>query len=85
MARHRHVCGYDFMAATTRDRRAFRLLVIIDEYTRDCLAIYVARRIISDDILRVLAQLFVGKDALCDLRCDNNSTELTAKAVKEWL
>jgi transposase InsO family protein len=79
-----HVWSYDFVAARTRDGRAFRLLVIIDEYTRECLAIYVARRITSDDVLGVLAQLFVGKGAPCHLRSDNG-TEFTAKAVREWL
>jgi transposase InsO family protein len=56
-----HAWSYDFVAARTRDGRAFRLLVIIDEFSRECLAIYVARRITSDDVLGVLAQLFVGK------------------------
>jgi len=79
-----HVWSYDFVAARTRDGRAFRLLVIIDEYSRECLAIYVARRITSDDVLGVLAQLFVGKGTPCYLRSDNG-TEFTAKAVREWL
>ena len=79
-----HVWSYDFVAARTRDGRAFRLLVIIDEHTRECLAIYVARKITSDDVLGVLAQLFVGKGAPCHLRSDNG-TEFTAKAVREWL
>jgi len=79
-----HVWSYDFVAARTRDGRAFRLLVIIDEHTRECLTIYVARRITSDDVLGVLAQLFVGKGAPCYLRSDNGA-EFTAKAVREWL
>ena len=65
-------------------KQFLRLLVIIDEFSRECLAIYVARRITSDDVLGVLAQLFVGKGAPCHLRSDNG-TELTAKAVREWL
>jgi putative transposase len=79
-----HVWSYDFVAARTRDGRAFRLLVIIDEFSRECLAIYVARRITSDDVLGVLAQLFVGKGSPCHLRSDNG-TEFTAKVVREWL
>jgi putative transposase len=79
-----HVWSYDFVAARTRDGRAFRLLVIIDEFSRECPAIYVARRITSDDVLGVLAQLFVGKGAPCHLRSDNGP-EFTAKAVREWL
>lgn len=79
-----HVWSYDFVAARTRDGRTFRLLVIIDEFSRECLAIYVARRITSDDVLGVLAQLFVEKGAPCHLRSDNG-TEFTAKVVREWL
>jgi transposase InsO family protein len=78
------VWSYDFVAARTRDGRAFRLLVIIDEFSRECLAVYVARRITSDDVLRVLARLFVEKGAPCHLRSDNGP-EFTAKVVREWL
>lgn len=72
------------IVARTRDRRAFRLLVIIDEHTRECLAIYAARRITSDDVLGILAQLFVERGAPCYLRSDNGP-EFTAKVVQEWL
>ena len=68
----------------TSDGRAFRLLTIIDEYSRECLAIDVARRITSDDVLERLAQLFVERGAPAYLRSDNG-TEFTAKAVREWL
>ena len=79
-----HVWSYDFIVARTRDRRAFRLLAIIDEHTRECLAIYAARRITSDDVLGILAQLFLERGAPCYLRSDNGP-EFTAKVVQEWL
>ena len=46
-----HVWSYDFVKCRTSDGRAFRLLTVIDEYTRECLAIDVARRITADDVL----------------------------------
>ena len=79
-----HVWSYDFIVARTRDRRAFRLLAIIDEHTRECLAIYAARRITSDDVLGILAQLFLERGAPCYLRSDNGP-EFTALVVREWL
>jgi transposase InsO family protein len=50
-----HVWSYDFVQARTRDGRAFRMLTVIDEFTRECLAIDVARRLTSDDVLERLA------------------------------
>jgi putative transposase len=79
-----HIWSYDFMVARTRDGRAFRLLVIIDEHSRECLAIDVARRIRSDDVLGRLTQLFVERGAPHYLRSDNGP-EFTAKVVREWL
>jgi len=64
------------MAARTRDGRA--LLTIIDEYTRESLAIYVVRMITGDDVLGVLARLFVEKGSPCYLRSDNG-LEFTAR------
>ncbi len=51
-----HVWSYDFMHARTHAGRAFRLLTIIDEYSRECLAIKVARRLTSEDVLDQLTQ-----------------------------
>jgi putative transposase len=55
-----------------------------DEYSRECLAIEVARRIRSDDVLQVLAELFVRHSAPDYIRSDNGS-EFTAKVVRDWL
>ena len=79
-----HVWSYDFVQARTRDGRAFRMLNVIDEYTRECLAIDVARRLTSDDVLERLSDLFVRRGVPGHIRSDNGP-EFTAKAVREWL
>ncbi len=79
-----HVWAYDFVMARTHDGRTFRMLTIIDEYTRECLAIDVARHLRSDDVLYRLAELFVDRGPPAHIRSDNGS-EFTAKAVREWL
>ena len=56
-----HVWSYDFVMARTHDGRAFRILVIIDEFTRECLALVVARQLRSDDVMYCLAELFVDR------------------------
>ena len=82
--RPNHVWAYDFVMDRTRDGRAIRLLAIIDEYTRVCLAIRVARRIRSTDVMLALAELMVTRGVPGHIRSDNGP-EFTAKAVREWL
>lgn len=60
------------------------MLTIIDEYTRECLAIIVARKLKSDDVLQALADLFATRGVPDHIRSDNG-TEFTAKAVREWI
>ena len=79
-----HVWAYDFVHARTRDGRSFRMLVIIDEYTRECLAIDVARKLDHDDVLERLAWLMATRGVPDHIRSDNGS-EFTAKAVRDWL
>ena len=79
-----HVWAYDFVQARTHDGRAFRLLTVIDEYTRECLAIQVARQIRSDDVVQLLADLFVLRGPPEHLRSDNGP-EFCAQALREWL
>jgi transposase InsO family protein len=79
-----HVWSYDFVQARTRDGRAFRMLTVIDEFSRECLAIDVARRLTGDDVLERLSDLFVRQGVPEHLRSDNGP-EFTAKAVREWL
>jgi len=79
-----HVWSYDFVMAWTSNGKAFRILVIIDEYTRECLAMRVARRITSGDVLEVLYELFLLKGVPEHIRSDNGP-EFTAKEVRRWL
>jgi len=81
---HHHVWAYDFVQARTHDGRAFRMLTVIDEFSRECLAIEVARHIHSDDVLHVLTELFTQHGPPDYIRSDNGS-EFTAKVVREWL
>jgi transposase InsO family protein len=66
-----HVWAYDFVADRTHEGRAFRMLTIIDEYTRECLAIIVGRRINSHDVLYTLADRFIRRGIPKHLRSDN--------------
>jgi len=79
-----HVWAYDFVADRTHDGRAFRMLTIIDEYTRECLAIVVDRKLRSPDVIATLAELFLRRDLPEHIRSDNGP-EFCAKAVREWL
>ena len=84
LERKDHVWSYDFVQARTRDGRAFQMLTVIDEYTRECLAIEVARKLKSDDVLECLTGLFVRRGVPDHIRSDNGP-EFTAKAVRGWL
>jgi putative transposase len=79
-----HVWSYDFTAARTHDGRPLRMLTVLDEYTRECLAIVVARKLKSDDVLHTLAELFAEHGVPEHLRSDNGP-EFTAKVVRTWL
>ncbi len=79
-----HVWAYDFVLARTHDGRALRMLTLVDEFTRECLAIDVARRLDSEDVLERLAWLFVTRGVPKHIRSDNGS-EFTARSVREWL
>jgi len=79
-----HVWSYDFMMGRTAEGRAFKILVIIDEYTRECLRILVRRHIKSQDVLDQLYDLLLLRGAPEHIRSDNG-LEFTAKAVREWL
>ena len=79
-----HVWSYDFMTARTANGRAFRILNIIDEHSRECLGILVARHITADDVIEVLSTLFITVGIPEHIRSDNGP-ELTAKALRQWL
>jgi putative transposase len=79
-----HVWSYDFVKSRTEDGKAFRVLTIIDEFTRECPAMLVARRITSQDVIDQLFQLFILRGIPEYLRSDNGS-EFTARAIRKWL
>ena len=79
-----HVWSYDFVQDRTHDGRKFRMLTVIDEFTRRCLAIVVERRLKSDNVLHCLTELFVKHGPPDHIRSDNGS-EFTAIAVRTWL
>ena len=79
-----HVWSYDFVADRTQDGRAIKILTVIDEYSRESLAILAARKIKSDDVLHCLTDLFVKHGPPEHIRSDNGP-EFTAKAVRNWL
>ena len=82
--RPNHVWSYDFVQDRTQDGRAFRMLVVLDEFTRRCLAIVVARRLRSDDVLQCLTDLFVTHGPPEHIRSDNGP-EFVAINVRDWL
>jgi len=79
-----HVWSYDFVAERTHDGRPIKILTVIDEYSRECLAIVVERRLQSDDVLNCLTELFVKHGSPEHIRSDNGP-EFTAKVVRQWL
>ena len=79
-----HVWAYDFVLVRTQDSRAVRLLTVIDEYTRECLAIRADRQIRSSDVIETLAELMMIRGVPDHIRSDNGP-ESPARAVREWL
>ncbi len=79
-----HVWAYDFLTDRTHAGKAFRLLTVLDEFTRECLAIVVARRLTAGDVLATLTRLFVERGVPEHLRSDNGPA-LCAKVVRGWL
>ena len=79
-----HVWAYDIVATRTHDGRAVRILVVLDEFTRECLAIRVGRHLKADDVLHCLSELFVWRGVPEHIRSDNGP-EFTANVVRSWL
>ena len=79
-----HVWAYDFVEDRTRDGRKFRMLCVVDEFTREALAIRVARRLSSSDVIDTLADLFIARGAPAHIRSDQGP-EFVAEAVKAWI
>ena len=82
--RSNHVWAYDFVEDRTRNGRKFRMLNVVDEFTRECLAIRVARKLKSADVIDVLTDLFIMRGVPGHIRSDNGP-EFVASAVKDWI
>ena len=79
-----HVWSYDFVEDRTHDGRKYRMLNVIDEFTHECLAIRVARKLKAIDVIDVLSDLFILRGVPGHIRSDNGP-EFVAKAVQEWI
>jgi len=79
-----HVWSYDFVHCRTDDGRAFRTLNIIDEYSRECLAIRVDRKLNSGNVIDALSDLFILRGIPSFIRSDNGP-EFIAQAVQDWI
>jgi putative transposase len=79
-----HVWSYDFVEDRTHDGRKYRMLNIIDEFTRECLAIRINRKLNSTDVIDVLTDLFILRGAPGHVRSDNGP-EFIARAVQDWI
>ena len=79
-----HVWCWDFAFDRTENGTTLKWLSIIDEYTRECLALKVSRGITSEDVLDTLAELFAMRGVPQAIRSDNGP-EFVAKAIQAWL
>lgn len=79
-----HVWSHDFMDDMTERGRQIRILDIVDEFSRECLAIKAGRSITSVDVIEVLDYLALTRGIAAYIRSDNGP-EFIAKAVKEWI
>ena len=84
-AEHRnHVWSYDFVEDRTHEGRKYRMLNVIDEFTHECLAIRVARKLKAVDVIDVLSDLFILRGVPGHVRSDNGP-EFIARALQDWI
>lgn len=79
-----HVWAYDFVFDQTADGRRLKCLTVVDEFTRQGLAIRIGRSLTANDVIRVLDELFAEHGRPACIRSDNGP-ELVATAVQRWL
>jgi transposase InsO family protein len=82
--RANHVWAYDFVQDRTHDGRKFRMLCVVDEFTREALAIRVDRKLSSAEVLETLAELMLERGVPEHIRSDNGP-EFVAQAVRDWI
>jgi putative transposase len=79
-----HVWSYDFVHEITKDKRSFRILTVIDEFTRECLGTIVRGKFTLLDVIEVLSELFITRGLPKHIRSDNGP-EFTSRAIRQWL
>ena len=79
-----HVWSYDFVHHRTDDGKTFRTLNILDEHSRECLAIRVKRKLNSTEVIDALTDLFILRGVPTYIRSDNGP-EFIAQAVRDWI
>jgi transposase InsO family protein len=79
-----HVWSWDFIFDRTASGRTIKWLSIVDEYTRECLALEVERGITAEQVVDVLEDLFVVRGVPAHIRSDNGP-EFIAKVIRDWL
>jgi len=79
-----HVWSWDFVVDRTNDGRPIKILTLIDEYTKEALAVYPARRIRASDVIDIFADVMVERGAPEYIRSDNGP-EMMAKVLRNWL
>ena len=82
--RPNHVWSYDSVDSRTHVGREMRMLNVVDEFTRECLTIRIARKLKSTDVIDVLTDLFILREVPGHIRSDNGP-EFIAKAVRQWI
>ena len=79
-----HVWSWDFVMDRTDDGRVIKILTLIDEYTKEALAVYPARRIRANDVIDLFADVMVERGVPEYIRSDNGP-EMIAKVLRNWL
>ena len=82
--RRNHVWSYDFVEDRTHEGRKYRMLNVVDEFTHECIAIRIERKLKSIDVIDVLSDLFITRGVPEHVRSDNGP-EFVAKAVQDWI
>ncbi len=81
---YNHIWSYDFVSERLENGRKVKMLVVIDEFTRECLALDVAKHFKGEDVVEVLRYLFAVRGCPKYIRSDNGP-EFVSKAVRKWL
>lgn len=79
-----HVWAYDFVYDRLLDGTKIRFLTVVDEYTRENIALHVDYKLKSDDVMGVLTDLFITRGIPDHIRSDNGA-EFTANTIRDWL